>query len=306
MIIPLLFFGAGLVLLLKGADMTVDGARGLASRIGVSATFIGLTVIAFGTSLPELVVTSEAFREGNFGIGMGDIIGSNIANIALILGLYYLLQPGAERVQPPRQKFLLYTLLMLLATGVFILLAARGTYDILSGIVLLALFTAVLVILWRAGSIPEHCPPQHSRYPLIFTITGLAAVIIGAHLLLTGAVEIAQLFSIPSVVIGLSMIAVGTSLPELATTIVAAYRKSPGIAVGNILGSNIFNILFILGLNVLFIPVPSPDIASVAFLLIFSLAILPLFSGKRIITRIWGAMLVCGYLAYILSLYWVF
>ncbi len=306
MIIPLLLFSAGLLLLVKGADLTVEGAEGIASRMGVSATFIGLTVVAFGTSLPELVVTSEAFRGANFSIGMGNIIGSNIANIALILGLYAFLQPEVCGMHTSRQRFLQQIGLVILATVVFLFLSVRGVFDILSGIILLALFTGILVVFWKSGSVIERSPPGDSRYPLLFTIAGLATVIIGAHLLLTGAVEIAELFSIPPVVIGLSMVAVGTSLPELATSLVAAYRNSPGIAVGNILGSNIFNLLFILGLNALFVPIPSPDLVILWPLLLFTLAILPLFSGRRVITRVWGAVLVCSYLVYLFTLYWVY
>lgn len=306
MIIPLLLFAIGLILLLKGADITVGGARSLASRFGISPALIGLTVVAFGTSLPELVVTSEAFRGGNFDIGMGNLIGSNIANIALILGLYGLLQPGSAGNYSRQRGFIYFTALMLLATATFVLLSLRGTFDIFSGILMLTLFSIILVLLWRTGNIMEMSSPEQSRYPLLFTAVGIAAVIIGAHLLLTGVVEIAEIFSIPPVVIGLSMIAIGTSLPELATTIVAAYRNSPGIAVGNILGSNIFNLLFVLGLNALFIPIPSPEPKSISLLLLITIAILPLFSSRRLVTRIWGAVLVCAYLGYIVSLYWVF
>ncbi len=306
MIFSLLLFAAGLVLLLKGADMTVAGARGLASRFKVSPTFIGLTVIAFGTSLPELVVTTEAFQAGSFDLGMGNIIGSNIANIALVLGLYAFLQPGGEGMHTPRQKFLVHTFLMLCATAVFLLLSFRGVYDILSGIIMLALFGGTILLLWRSGNIVDDPEHAHSRYPFFFTLAGLAAVIIGAHLLITGAVEIAIIFAIPPVVIGLSMVAVGTSLPELATSIVAAYKNSPGIAVGNILGSNIFNLLLVLGLNALFVPIPSPDFRTISLLALFTAAILPLFARSRTVTKIWGALLVCGYLVYILSLYWVF
>lgn len=306
MIIPLLLFAIGLILLLKGADITVGGARSLASRFGISPALIGLTVVAFGTSLPELVVTSEAFRGGNFDIGMGNLIGSNIANIALVLGLYGLLQPGSAGNYSRQRNFLHYTALMLLATGAFVLLAKRGTYDFFSGILMLTLFAGILVMLWRSGTMIEMSSPEQSTYPVLFTLVGIAAVIIGAHLLLTGVVEIAEIFSIPPVVIGLSMIAIGTSLPELATTIVAAYRNSPGIAVGNILGSNIFNLLFVLGLNALFIPIPSPEPKSISLLLLITIAILPLFSSRRLVTRIWGAVLVCAYLGYIISMYWVF
>jgi len=304
-IIALILFSVGLVLLLKGADLTVEGAEGIASRMGISATFIGLTVVAFGTSLPELVVTSEAFRAGNFGIGTGNIIGSNISNIALVLGLYAVLAPVAFRTQPQGQRFLLHTALMLIATATFALLCGRSALDLLSGIVMLALFAALLIILWRSGIVMERTAGKDSPYCLLFTIGGLAAVIIGAHLLLTGAVEIAALFAIPPVVIGLSMVAVGTSLPELATTVVAAYRNRPGIAIGNIIGSNIFNLLFVMGLNALFVTIPSPDLVTLGPMLLFSLAILPLFSGRITLTRAWGVLLMAGYLAYILALYWI-
>ncbi len=305
MIIPLLLFTVGLILLLKGADLTVEGAEGIASRIGVSSTFIGLTVVAFGTSLPELVVTSEAFRLGNFGIGTGNIIGSNISNIALVLGLYAVLVPATFRTQPPKQRFLLHTALMLIATAAFTVLCWRSVLDFISGVVMLALFSALVVILWRSGQGIERAAAKESRYPLLFTVGGLAAVIIGAHLLLSGAVEIATLFHIPPVVIGLSMVAVGTSLPELATTVVAAYRNRPGIAIGNVIGSNIFNLLFVMGVNALFIPIPSPDMATIGPMLIFTAAILLLFFGKNAVTRVWGGLLVGGYLVYILALYWM-
>lgn len=304
MIIPFLLFSIGTVLLLKGADLTVEGAEGLASRIGVPAAFIGLTIVAFGTSLPELVVTSESFRDGDFGIGTGNIIGSNISNIALILGLCAFLVPSSFLMKPQRQRFLLHSALMLIATAVFFFVCQRNVLDVLSGIILLALFAAIVITIWRSGNTTENIAIHDPKYSLIFTIGGLAAVVVGAHILLMGAVEIATLFCIPPVVIGLSMVALGTSLPEMATTVVAAYRNSPGVAIGNILGSNIFNLLFVMGVNALFIAIPTPDLVTIWPMLLFSVAMLPLFLGKKTLTRAWGALLMGGYFAYILTLFW--
>ena len=304
-IIPLILFAVGLILLLKGADIAVRGAETLAVRAGVSATTIGLTVVAFGTSLPELVVSAGAFSRGAYAVGTGNAIGSNIANIGLILGLVILLMPAVCSYPSCRDRLFTNTLLTLTATAVFALLSLRGTLDWITGILFLLAFSAMLAVMWRTGAASDPLPDDPCRFPLPLTIAGLVAVVIGAHLLLSGALEIAELFSIPPAVVGLSMVAVGTSLPELATSAVAAMKKSPGIAVGNILGSNIFNLLFVLGANSLFFTIPAPDMRNTLIMIGFTLAILPLFIRNTLITRIWGAVLLSSYTAYILFLYGV-
>jgi len=304
-VIPLILFASGLIILLKGADTAVKGAEGLAVRAGVSATTIGLTVVAFGTSLPELVVCAEAFSRGAFAVGTGNAIGSNIANIGLILGIVALLMPSVCSYPSCRDRLFINTVLTFAATLVFILLTLRGILDRFSGIILLIVFCGILAIMRRTGSAADPPPEDPCRYPLGLTIAGLAAVVIGAHLLLTGALEIAELFSVPQAVIGLSMVAVGTSLPELATSAVAAMKKSPGIAVGNILGSNIFNLLFVLGANSLFFSIPTPDMQDVLVMAGFTLAIIPLFIRDNRVTRIWGGVLLAAYLGYIALLYGV-
>ena len=305
MIIPLVLFIIGLALLLKGASVAVRGAEGLALRFGVAPTTIGLTIIAFGTSLPELVVTTEAFARGDSGIGFGNIIGSNIANIGLILGLIALFQPVTCCNTPSRSSVIRTTLMVLGATAVFVLFSLRGMLDTVSGIVFLAVFVAILFSLWRDA--PPVAPVRDDRapYPLLLTGAGLAAVIVGAHLLLTGAVEIALAFDISPLVIGLSMVAIGTSLPELATSVVAALKKSPGVAMGNVLGSNIFNLLFVGGINSLGAGIPIPDSASLGVLCLFSLGLVPLLTGRPAITRIAGGVLLSGYLLYITLLFLV-
>ena len=284
-------------------DFTVRGAESLAVRIGVSPTTIGLTVVAFGSSLPELVVSTEAFRQGNYAIGTGNVVGSNIVNIGLILALALIIMPITGSNAESRSRFLVNTFLTLGAALIYALLSLRGYFDILSGMVFLAIFTGMLFLMWRSGSGADPPSDSHTRYPLILTVAGLAMVILGAYLLLSGAVEIAENFAIPQAVIGLSMVAVGTALPELATSIIATMKKSPGVAVGNILGSNIFNFLFIIGINSLFFTIPAADSKDTLVMIGFSLAIFPFFIRNNRITRIWGGMLVGAYILYISLLY---
>ncbi|HOP67037.1 MAG TPA: sodium:calcium antiporter [Methanoregulaceae archaeon] len=295
-LISFVILAAGIVLLAKGADYTVDGAEGLALKLGISPMTIGLTVIAFGTSLPELVVSGEAFFSGFSEIGIGNIVGSCIANIGLVFALTVLIRPNL--IIKERGPELRYSMLMLLATLTYILLAARGILDLASGLVFLAVFGIVLASFWRSGY-DEDCPQgKTGNYPLLLTIAGLAMIIIGSHLLLTAAVELAGMFGIPPFVIGFTMVAVGTSFPELVTSIVAGLKGSPGISIGNLLGSNIFNLLFIPGVCSLFVPIPIPLASGSLVLLAFSLAVIPplLMDEKK--GRIWAAALIIAYLAY--------
>lgn len=296
-------FFIGLILLVKGADFLVRGAESLAVRIGVSPTTIGLTVVAFGTSLPELVVSTEAFWLGDYAIGTGNLVGSNIVNIGLILALGYIIMPASGSVTESRSRLLVNTLFTLGAALVYALLSLRGFFDGLSGTVFLVIFSGMLFLMWRSKEEPDPHSDSHTRHPLLLTIAGLAMVFLGAHLLLSGAVEIAEIFNIPQAVIGLSLVAVGTALPELATTIVAAVKKSTGIAVGNLLGSNIFNLLFILGINSLFFTIPAANPKDTLVMMGFTLAIFPFFIRNTLIRQIWGSLLLVAYLLYILLLY---
>lgn len=296
-------FFIGLILLVKGADFLVRGAESLAVRIGVSPTTIGLTVVAFGTSLPELVVSTEAFWLEDYAIGTGNLVGSNIVNIGLILALGYIIMPASGSVTESRSRLLVNTLFTLGAALVYALLSLRGFFDGLSGTVFLVIFSGMLFLMWRSKEEPDPHSDSHTRHPLLLTIAGLAMVFLGAHLLLSGAVEIAEIFNIPQAVIGLSLVAVGTALPELATTIVAAVKKSTGIAVGNLLGSNIFNLLFILGINSLFFTIPAANPKDTLVMMGFTLAIFPFFIRNTLIRQIWGSLLLVAYLLYILLLY---
>jgi cation:H+ antiporter len=296
-------FFVGLLLLIKGADFAVRGAESLAVRMGVSPTTIGLTVVAFGTSLPELVVSTEAFRVGKYAIGTGNVVGSNIVNIGLILGLVVLLMPAVCALPTSRPRLYENALLTLAATIVFALFTLRGFFDLLSGAAFLVLFSWILYRMWRSGPGVEPPSGSQSRYPIILTIAGLGMVVLGSHLLITGAVEIAEILSVPASVIGLSLVAFGTSVPELATSAVAAIKKSPGIALGNILGSNIFNLLFIIGINSLFFTIPVPDLKDTIVMIGFTIAIFPLFLRRFCESRIWGGVLIAAYALYIAFLF---
>jgi cation:H+ antiporter len=294
---------AGALLLFKGADFFVDGAEGLALHFNVSPTTIGLTVVAFGTSLPEFLVSMEATLTGSPGIAMGNVVGSNIANIGLILGLSVAIAPTIILVTPAHSELKRISYLMLSGTFLFALLSLRGMFDYISGIILLIGFAAVLALLWRGRTVLELRERPRGTRPILLTVGGLGMVVLGADLLLLGAEEIAVQFGIPSMVIGLSIVAIGTSLPELTTSLVAILRGSHGISIGNILGSNIFNILFILGSAALVGPIPSPSFVNTLVLIGFSLALLPFLFWHSSFVRIWGAGLCVLYILYLISVY---
>lgn len=301
MILTAIMLAIGLALLIKGADLFVGGGSGLALRHRISPALIGSTIIAFGTSLPELVVSVDAATTGNTGIALGNVIGSNIANIALVLALCTFIRPTMITTSgASRSALVRHTGLMLAATAAFALLAMRGTLDALAGGVFLALFAVILYLLIREGREEEGVDIRsHGRADILYIALGLIAVVVGARLVVNGAVTIAEAFGIPAFVIGLSVVAIGTSLPELATSLVAAVKDEGAISIGNILGSNIFNLLLVLGTSLLLAPaiVGSPlDIVAVVF---FSVAILPLLFARPSVVRGWSILLLVGYVAYI-------
>jgi cation:H+ antiporter len=299
MLIPIVIFCLGIAFLVKGAEYFVEGGGGLASRYGVSTTTIGFTVIAFGTSLPEFVVSINAVISGSTEIALGNVLGSNIANIGLVLAICAILRPALVGGTALKYRFVTEeTAFMLLATLVFGLLALRGVLDAVAGVVLLLAFVLMLWQLWRNGIIAEEKIRSHGRMDYLYTFGGLAAVVIGAQLVLDGAISIAGLLGIPAYVIGLSIVAVGTSLPELATSIVAILKGKGGISVGNLLGSNIFNLLFVLGCGAFFRPIPIPAMDQVLIVGGFSLAVMPLFWRSARFTRAWALLLLVSYAVY--------
>ncbi|MDN7024622.1 calcium/sodium antiporter [Methanoculleus sp. FWC-SCC1] len=305
MIVTVIIFGIGLALLVKGADAFVAGGSGLAIRHSISPAVIGFTIIAFGTSLPEFVVSVNAAASGNGAIALGNVLGSNIANIALVLALCTAIKPDMIAVTAEgRAGLLRHTGLMLVATAIFALLAARGVFDAVAGAILLATFAAVLIVLWREQRQESaEAIETHGRKDALLIVLGLAAVVIGSQLVITAATDIAEAFGIPAFVIGMSMVAFGTSLPELATSLIAAVRNEGAISTGNILGSNIFNLLLVLGASAIASPIIVGSFTDVIVVVLFSAAVLPLILAPRRFIRPWSLLLLIGYVTYIAWLF---
>lgn len=312
MILPLILFFIGLFLLIKGADLLVEGAEQLAARMGVSPALIGLTVVAFGTSVPELVVSTGAFFTGSYEIGLGNLIGSNIANIGLILALCFLLIPLSPAIGKvsntlySRERLVRDAVMTLIATLVFAFVSLRGVLDFLSASVFLLVFALIIQLYWRASHTIERPSEPGPARNLLRIPGGLAGVILGAYLLLNGATQIAIALNISSYVIGLSMVAVGTSLPELSTSVVAILKKNYDISIGNILGSNVFNILFIPAISSFFLTIPVADYTSIIIMIAFSLGLFPFFLKSQKMVTIWALFILAAWVTYIAFIYGVF
>lgn len=300
---------AGLVMLYYGGEWLVRGASALAARLGVSALAIGLTVVAFGTSAPELVVSLDAALSGANDISVGNVVGSNIANVALILGLAIVVTPAVVesriiRVDAP---------LMIAASLALLAVLADGVASRVEGAVLLAALAAYVVLTFRqarresaavrgefetAAPAPPSGPGPAGSLALVGL--GLGLLVGGGHWLVTAAVTFATAVGISQAVIGLTVVAVGTSLPELATSLIAAARGQGDIAIGNVIGSNLFNILGILAITALVHPLERGAITWTDLGVMTALAVLVtvfLATGRRL-TRVEGAVLLGAYVAY--------
>ena len=295
----ILFVGLGLALLLGGGEGLVRGGVALATRMRLPMAVVGAVVLGFGTSMPEMLTSVSAALAGAPGIAIGNVLGSNIANILLILGLAALIAPvTAEAAGMEDRVWLIVATLM--GIGVILVGATVGRVE---GAVLLALLA---LYIWRqlgrdAGGEPVPEIVMGVPMMLVFILGGLGTLIAGAWLLVEGATGIARAIGISETVIGLTVVAVGTSLPELATSIVAARRGEAGLALGNILGSNVFNILAILGLTAVIVPIPVPDALSMVDLALVagSAAILLGALAMGRIGRGAGAAFVAVYAGYV-------
>lgn len=305
--IILLLIGFGL--LIKGADWLVEGASALAKRNNVSDLAIGLTVVAFGTSMPELVVNVFASSQGHGDIVFGNVIGSNNFNLFVILGITGLITPIIVQSSTVWKEipysFLGILLLFFLVTG--ILLPDNQVLSQIDGIILLILFIIFLFYVFNQlksdPTEPVVSAKEHSKVKIwIYIIAGLAGLVIGGRMVVTNAISMARDLDIPETIIGLTIVAAGTSLPELATSVVAAIRKNNDIAVGNIIGSNIFNIFFILGVSALIRPVEynsafNMDIYLLALGTVLLFAAM-FISRKKKLERWEAAILLVIYLVY--------
>lgn len=305
---------AGLVILLVSGDALVRGAVAMATRLGVPALVIGLTVVAFGTSTPELVVSISAATTGAPGIAIGNIVGSNIANVLLVLGLPALIVP-TDCDQP---LIIRNTIYVLGASVLFIILCFLGPLTWWHGAVLSSLIVVFLIDSGRrAGDLPDEYGdeteiietvdgvagiPQKRWVVAGFIFAGIAGLPLGAHLMVDNGAAIARVYGISDAAIGLTIIALGTSLPELATSLSAALRGHCGVALGNVLGSNLFNILAIMGITAMVAPIPVPESIlkyNLWIMLAAALAIVPFAFGRRRITRIPAAIFVFSYVVYL-------
>jgi cation:H+ antiporter len=310
----LALFAIGLALLIGGAELLVRGASALAARLGISALVIGLTVVAFGTSAPELAVSVQAGLAGKADIAVGNVVGSNIFNVLFILGLSALIAP----LTVARQLVRLDVPVMIGVSLLVLLLALDGGVSRYEGALLFFGIVAYTAILLRAGQLAGNAAAgsefartngllAHLPVQLASIAAGLTALVLGARWLVDGAVAMAQALGVGEAVIALTIVAAGTSLPEVATSVVAALRGERDIAVGNVVGSNIFNILAILGVSALVTPgglevAPAMLRFDVPVMLAVAVACLPVFFAGYQITRWRGALFLGYYLAYTLYL----
>jgi cation:H+ antiporter len=308
-----LWIAGGLVGLVVGGELLVRGAVALAERLGVSPLMIGLTLVGFGTSTPELVTSLQAALAGSPGIAVGNVVGSNIANILLILGIAALLKPVATTAAAFRRDGTVLVIASLL--GLWVVLAGsigRGTGAVF--VVLLLAYIVVTYLLERGDSSPSaqlhkaeaesvHVPPSlGTAAALAMLAGGLVLTILGARYLVFGAVDLARDLGVSETVIGLTIVAVGTSMPELVTSVMAARRGQSDVAFGNIVGSNIYNILGILGVTALVTPLAvPPEIARVdiwVMLAATAALVAAAVTGWRI-NRLEGGLLLAAYCAYL-------
>lgn len=308
----ILFITGSLVVLYFGANALVRGAASVAERLGVSSLVVGLTVVAFGTSTPELIVSIQAATDGLGGISIGNVVGSNIANIGLILGLSALIYPLKAHMQLIRfdAPVMILTALLFLVLFLDQKIGRIEGLVFLSGIIGYTVFNVIksrkeqqkLVINEFEESVPK--VSRHWGLDVLFIVIGLAALMIGSEFLVKNAVGLARLIGMSEAVIGLTIVAVGTSTPELATSIVAAFKKQPDIAIGNVVGSNIFNILGILGVASLVRPISSPDInlTDTLLMIAMSLLLLPFIRTGFTLRRWEGAVMLIVYISYVVFL----
>ncbi len=298
----------GLAVLVAGAEILVRGSVGTALRFGLTPLLIGLTIVAFGTSAPELVVSIQAAYNGSDDIALGNIIGSNISNIALILGVAALIQPLKVQASIIRKDvpILLGASLLLVLFLLDGLISQLEGFFFFVGVVVFTIASIRMSKQETAAEVTEEFEDvipkkQHPLWLNILMVAlGLGLLILGAKWLVDGAIEIASSIGMSQAVVGLTIVAVGTSLPELATSVMAAFKKEGDIAIGNVVGSNIFNILCILGITAMILPVSQGGITTIDILLMLGLTVflLPVLKSGYIVSRIEGGVLLTIYIVY--------
>ncbi len=304
--------GFGMIMLIKGGDWCIDGAVFVARHFGISPLVVGFTIVAFGTSFPELLVSLTAHLSGSSGIAVGNVIGSNIANILLVIGA----TAAIATIHVVPRALLRDLVMMMFATVLLVGLFVWGGISQLMAVAMVVLLAAY--VLWqyymsRKGDIPvedvENPEFASFRTAMIYLLLGLAAIALGAEFLVRGAKVSATVLGVPEAVIGLSVIAIGTSLPELTTCIIAARRGQSDLVVGNIIGSNVFNILMILGVTGAIKPYVTGDLEPqlMALDIWVTLGISALFTiillFYKKVTKPLGYLFLLGYLVYMVATY---
>jgi cation:H+ antiporter len=304
LLLTILLLLSGATFLYIGGNWLVQGSSSFALRHGVSKLVVGLTIVAFGTSAPELFISTVAALKESTSIAIGNIVGSNIANIALILGFAAIINP--PRVMTPTIRVQIPFAIII--TGIFLALTLNGQIAAVDSVVLLScfvLFTGYCI--WSArekGRIKvevESILPNPLR-DVVYIIIGLAGLTLGSEIFVRGAIGLAEYFGVSEFMIGLSVVALGTSLPELATSIVAAAKRESEIVVGNVIGSCIFNILLVMGIVGLIKPIYKPDMSillDMGVMLGLTILLLPMFYTGRRLSRIEGFALLLVYVGYI-------
>lgn len=304
----LLFLVLGLIILFIGAEGLIHGSSALALKIGITPLVVGLTVVAFGTSTPELVVSLKAALIGNSSISLGNVVGSNIANIALILGIAALIRPLDVHANVIRREIPI----MIGLSVLLIVLLIDGELSLIDGIIFVVGIITYTIVNISIARKEKNAEVENEfkeglktklgvSVSIVFVVGGLGLMILGANIFVASAISIAKAIGVIDAIIGLTIVAVGTSLPELITSIVAAYKNESDIVIGNVVGSNIFNILGILGITALVIPLSSEGISYIDYgvMLITAIILLPLSKTGFKISRLEGVILVVGYIIYI-------
>ena len=308
MFIGIIFLIIGSAMLFYGAEFIVKGGSRLARYFGLSPIVIGLTVVAFGTSLPELVVSIVAAIGGSSPIAIGNVVGSNIANVGLVLGISSLIFPIKINLSQIKNDLIIYIFVCLM----FSAFCMNGSISRQEGLIL---FLCVLVYTWYSfyysssknnDEDVNDKNPSNLRMLFILIISGITLLSFGANLFVKGAIDIARYFGISEIVIGMTIVALGTSLPELATSVIASFRKEHAISIGNIVGSNLFNLLSVIGIVSLVSPIESPKeilFFEIPYMIIYGLILFPNGMLKQPIHRLTAAFLLIGYLLFIYQLF---
>ena len=305
MLISVLYLFIGGTFLFFGADWLVKSAIFFANRLKISSFVIGLTVVAFGTSLPELVISLEAVLTNASAIAIGNIVGSNIANVGLVLGFTSLIFPISIHFQSIKRDLYIYVFVCI----VFVVFLYDGIISRIEGFTLftgLILYTGSCIKFKRQQDIESLTPIGKTGKALILFVLGIIGLYLGADLFVKGAIELASILGVSEVVIGMSVVALGTSLPELSTCIVASFHKEHAISVGNIIGSNLFNILSVIGIVSFVKPIISQKeilTFEIPIMIAFGLILIPLGLIKQPISRFYSFFLIVAYFAVIYGLF---